>query len=205
MEAATIAREAGQAERRAEPRLGARRPGQRHVIRAAQLVCGGSVFDCVLLDTSPTGARVHLLAAAEVPETATLRLGGGEAWSVQRRWQRGAEIGFKVVGVQAERRADPRLDARWPQDGQVIRAAQLAFGGAVFECALLDTSRGGARVHLLAPAEVPETATLRLPGGDCWTVQRRWQTGEEVGFQLVEPGQGSATTTGRGVDAIRRD
>jgi hypothetical protein len=83
--------------------------------------------------------------------------------------------------------------------------AQVAFGGAVLDCALLDTSRGGARVHLLAPAEVPETATLTLPGGDCWTVQRRWQRGEEVGFKVVEAGQGNATATGRGVDAIRRD
>lgn len=66
----------------------------------------------------------------------------------------------------------------------MIRAAQLAFGGSVSDCALLDTSRGGARVHLLAPAEVPEIATLRL-GGESWTVQRRWQKGEEVGFKVV--------------------
>lgn len=84
-----------------------------------------------------------------------------------------------------ERRADPaELDARFPGQCQMIRAAQLAFGGSVRDCALLDTSRGGARVHLLAPAEVPEIATLRL-GGESWTVQRRWQKGEEVGFKVV--------------------
>jgi hypothetical protein len=204
MEVATVAREAGQGERRAEPRLDARWSGQRHVIRAAQIAFGGSVFDCVLLDTSPTGVRVHLLATAEAPEIATLRLGSGNAWTVQRRWQRGAEIGFKVVGIQGEQRAEPRLTAWWPDQGKMIRAAQIAFGGSVFDCVLLDTSRGGARAHLLAPAEAPELATLRLPGGDSWTVQRRWQRGEEVGFKVVEPGQESATTTGREMNAIRR-
>ena len=99
MEATTIAREAGQGERRAEPRLDARRPGQRHVIRAARLAFGGSAFDCVLLDTSHSGARVHILATAEAPEIATLRLSTGEAWTVQRRWQRGPEVAFKVVGA----------------------------------------------------------------------------------------------------------
>ena len=89
--------------------------------------------------------------------------------------------------ARTERRAAAAdgLDARWPGQVQMIRAAQLAFGGSVLDCALLDTSRGGARVHLLAPAEVPEIATLRLRCGASWTVQRRWQKGEEVGFKVV--------------------
>lgn len=86
---------------------------------------------------------------------------------------------------QAERRAETRLDARWPGQCQMIRAAQIVFGGSVWDCALLDTSRGGARVHLLAPADLPEIATLRLPGGECWTVQRRWTRGSEVGFKIL--------------------
>lgn len=85
----------------------------------------------------------------------------------------------------SERRANAALDARWPGQCQMIRAAQLAFDGSVLDCALLDTSRGGARVHLLAPAELPEIATLRLPGGESWTVQRRWQRGSEAGFKVV--------------------
>ena len=88
----------------------------------------------------------------------------------------------------AERRAEVvGLDARWPGQVQMIRAAQIAFGGSVLDCALLDTSRGGARVHLLAPAEVPEIVTLRADGAS-WTVQRRWQKGQEVGFKVVGNG-----------------
>ena len=91
--------------------------------------------------------------------------------------------------ARTERRAAADgLDARWPGQVQMIRAAQLAFGASVLDCALLDTSRGGARVHLLAPAEVPEIATLRLRCGNSWTVQRRWQRGSEVGFKVVGNG-----------------
>jgi hypothetical protein len=57
---------------------------------------------------------------------------------------------------QAERRVNARPDALWPGQCQMIRSAQIAFDGSVVDCALLDTARGGARVHLLAPAEVPE-------------------------------------------------
>jgi hypothetical protein len=82
------------------------------------------------------------------------------------------------------RHTDRGLEARWPGQCETIRAAQLAFGASVLDCALLDTARGGARVHLLAPAEVPEIVTLGL-GGECWTLQCRWQRGLEVGFKVV--------------------
>jgi hypothetical protein len=91
-------------------------------------------------------------------------------------------------GARVERRAEVvGLDARWPGQVQMIRAAQIAFGGSVLDCALLDTSRGGARVYLLAPAEVPEIVTLRADG-ESWTVQRRWQKGREAGFKVVGNG-----------------
>ena len=86
--------------------------------------------------------------------------------------------------ARTERRAHPRLDMRWPGQRQMIRAAQVAFGPSVVDCALLEISRGGARVHLLAPVEVPEIVTLRL-GGETWTMQRRWQKGPEVGFKVA--------------------
>ncbi len=68
---------------------------------------------------------------------------------------------------------------------RAIEAAQLAFGGSVLDCALLDASRGGARVFLLALAAVPEYAILRLRGGESWTVRRQWQQGAQVGFRVV--------------------
>jgi hypothetical protein len=52
-------------------------------------------------------------------------------------------------------------DTRWPGQRQMVRAAQLAFGASVLDCALLETWHGGARVYLFVPAEVPELVTLR--------------------------------------------
>jgi hypothetical protein len=97
MEATAIVREGGHAERRAGTGPDARFPGQRQMIRAAQVSFGASVLDCALLETSRGGARIHLLASTEVPEIVMLRM-GGESWTLQRRWQKGLEVGFKVVG-----------------------------------------------------------------------------------------------------------
>ncbi len=76
---------------------------------------------------------------------------------------------------------------------RTIEAARLAFGGSVLDCALLDASRGGAQVRLSEGAEVPEIATLRLAGGESWTVRRQWQRGVQVGFKVV--GTNSPPTT----------
>jgi len=103
-------------------------------------------------------------------------------------WLWGADVETETKTrkrARTERRAAPRLDARWPGQTQMIRAAQLAFGATILDCALLDTSRGGARVHLLVSMEVPEISTLRLRCGSSWTVQRRWRKGDEVGFKVV--------------------
>ena len=65
------------------------------------------------------------------------------------------------------------------------KPAQIAFGGSVLDCALLDASRGGAQVRLFEAAEVPEIATLRFAGGESRTVRRRWQRGLLVGFSVI--------------------
>ncbi len=96
------------------------------------------------------------------------------------------DVAAKVLDrSETERRADDGLDTRWPGQRQMIRAAQIAFSGMVLDCALLETSRGGARIHLLATAAIPDIATLRLGSSESWTVERRWQQGAEVGFKVV--------------------
>ena len=96
---------------------------------------------------------------------------------------RGADQGER----RAEARQDLRLDACWPGRSQVLRAGEVAFDGKVLPCALMETSRGGARVHLMDPAAVPEIAELRLRTGETWTVRRQWQQGAQVGFSVVGP------------------
>ena len=65
------------------------------------------------------------------------------------------------------------------------KPAQIAFGGSVLDCALLDASRGGAQVRLWDAVEVPEIATLRFAGGESRTVRRQWQRGLLVGFSVI--------------------
>ena len=88
-------------------------------------------------------------------------------------------------GSQTDRRAQPDPDPRSPGQRRMNRAAQIAFGGSVLDCALLETSRGGARIRLLAHAEVPETVTLQLHSGESWMVEQRWRTGLEIGFKVI--------------------
>ncbi len=77
----------------------ARRPGRCRMFKPAQIACGASVLDCVLLDASPNGAQVCLKALAQVPDVVTLRLPGCESRSVRRCWQDGPRIGFEVIGT----------------------------------------------------------------------------------------------------------
>jgi hypothetical protein len=95
-----------------------------------------------------------------------------------------------VMATRERSGTEARLDAtrpatRLPGQGRTIKPAQIAFGGSIVECALLDASRDGARVQLLAPAELPEVAILRLRSGESWTVRRQWQQGAQAGFRVV--------------------
>jgi hypothetical protein len=78
-----------------------------------------------------------------------------------------------------------RPDARRSERTRMMRAAQIAFGGSVVECALLDASPGGVRVFLKAPVDVPDLVALRLPGGESRPSRCRWQTGLIAGFEFV--------------------
>ena len=67
----------------------------------------------------------------------------------------------------------------------MFKLAQIAFGGAAYDCVLLKASPYGAHVCLREFVEVPVLVTLRLSGGACQPVRRRWQEGRRVGFETV--------------------
>lgn len=75
-----------------------RRFGRCRIFKPAQIGFDGTVVDCVLLDISPHGAQIHLKRPGLVPDIVTLRLPSGEDRTVRRCWQKGAHIGFEVVG-----------------------------------------------------------------------------------------------------------
>jgi hypothetical protein len=99
MDAEEMVLDGSQTDRRAQPGPDPRSLAQRRMDRAAQIAFGISVLDCALLETSRSGASIQLLAHAEVPKTVTLRLRSGESWTVEQRWRKGLQIGFKVTGI----------------------------------------------------------------------------------------------------------
>ena len=78
------------------------RPRRRHdrsrLFRPAHLVAGEAVVDCVLVDVSPDGAQVCLVAWAELPERVTLLLPNAGVRHLRRRWQQGSFVGFEALG-----------------------------------------------------------------------------------------------------------
>ena len=74
-----------------------RRTARSRMIKAAQVVSGGSSLDCVVFDLSATGARLCCQTSAEIPDLVILRLPDGTLRPARRRWQRGAEGGFEFL------------------------------------------------------------------------------------------------------------
>lgn len=74
------------------------RPGPPTEVRIFLPLRNDAVLDCVLVDISPDGAQVCLVAWAELPEHVTLLLPNAGSRPMRRRWQQGSFIGFQAVG-----------------------------------------------------------------------------------------------------------
>ena len=67
------------------------------MIKAAQVVLGGSLLDCTVFDLSAAGARLYCETKAEIPDVVILRLPDGTSRVAHRRWQQGSESGFEFL------------------------------------------------------------------------------------------------------------
>ena len=81
-----------------------RRDSRSSVLKRAKITFGNpdqthSVIDCVLMNVSPTGARVRTAVATNVPEWVTLVFPDGVSTRARRRWTQGAEIGFEMAAT----------------------------------------------------------------------------------------------------------
>jgi hypothetical protein len=76
-------------------------------------------------------------------------------------------------------------DSRRYARSLMFKPAQIAFGGSVHDCVLLNASPFGAHACLRVLVEVPDLVTLRLPAGACQPMRRRWQEGRRVGLEVV--------------------
>ncbi len=98
MDTMTTTREGGPSRERGDAGWRPRRHARCGMFKPAHVVLEDAVLDCVLLDLSPGGAQVYLIARAELPDRVTLWLPGGESRPVLRRWQRGSHVGFEAAG-----------------------------------------------------------------------------------------------------------
>jgi hypothetical protein len=76
-----------------------RRVPRTRVIKSARIISAEKVLDCVVLDLSATGARIHLTAEWDVPETVLLRLPDGAVRAARRCWQQDMDAGFEYIEV----------------------------------------------------------------------------------------------------------
>lgn len=77
---------------------GRREAVRQGVLKAAKLVTGNSVVDCLVLNISASGVRVQLSAMMVLPERMTLCFRGGAAFACERRWARALEVGLEFTG-----------------------------------------------------------------------------------------------------------
>lgn len=72
----------------------------------------------------------------------------------------------------------------------MIRTARIRAAGTEFECAMLDLSASGARLLIPSSVGLADIFLWRLllqpPGQGYRHAVKRWQIGEEVGFEFVE-------------------
>lgn len=158
------------ADPRIETEQDRRRCGRTRVIKRAQIVFGASVLDCTVLDLSAAGARAGLAAAAMVPGLVTVRFHDGVSRPAQRRWARGAEVGFEFAGagpVAADggRRRQAEAVSRALDDADPAEAMRLLRAAGFLGDEEL---RRAAEAAELAHARL--AAALRAHGGGIWTL-----------------------------------
>jgi len=104
-----------------------RRDHRKSVIQAGKVVFGNAVFDCLVLDIAPTGARVRFSIPVAIPETVVLRMREGTSYPAARRWSRGTEVGLEFTGP-------PIVESDEIRGRQATVALELLRGGDLARC-----------------------------------------------------------------------
>jgi hypothetical protein len=146
---------------------GRREQAREGVLKAAKLLYGNTVVDCVVLDISERGARIRTSAMMALPKEVALCFRSGAAFRAELRWARAQEAGLEFTGPAA-------LSARKAADAAGFRQGLQASGFArVIEA--LGTARhfddpGLAHVAAAAKAAVQalDETLARLARDDGW-------------------------------------
>ena len=104
-----------------------RRDARSSVLKRAKITFGNpdqthAVIDCVLMNVSPSGARVRTAVATSVPEWVTLMFPDGASSRARRCWTQGNEIGFEMAASDESSLLDAMIAGLTPDQRRALIA-----------------------------------------------------------------------------------
>ena len=91
--------------------LDRRHAARERMLQRAQIVVEDRVFDCVLLDLTPGGARVETMLPLNLPDRFAIRFADGRQALCERRWRVGQRMGLMFLRASARSRLPDRATA----------------------------------------------------------------------------------------------
>jgi len=89
-------------------------------------------------------------------------------------------------GAGTEQGMSPSERRRHPRVGVMLMAALRSANG-MFDCIVLDISRGGAKLTLGEPHAIGNAVSLVLGGFGTFRAQPVWQRGDVMGIRFLDP------------------
>jgi hypothetical protein len=133
-----------------------RRSARHSVVKRANIIAGEQVYDCVVLDSSPLGARVSTGSFVPLPAQVELRFPSGASLQASIRWSRGAELGLEFASEGASPR-DQAAELAWSAYGQLrdgrldaamrVLRAENFFDDAALRAAAVEAEEAYARLE----------------------------------------------------------
>ena len=169
----------------------------RRAVRRRTLKEGTIVFDdgqhtmqCKILDTSETGARLHVPDVMFMPEQFLFKIRCGAIRNCQVIWKDGPTVGVQFTGGEGTGMAD---GSQTNENRRAVRRPTVKEGMIVFnhghctmQCKILDTSETGARLHVPEVLFMPEQFLLKIPDGAMRNCEVIWKKGPTVGVQFTD-------------------
>lgn len=136
------------------------------LLRTAKLVTPEAEYPCIVRDVSASGARLRLFHPLPPQDTLMIELATGERIPVECRWNRDGQFGFRFFEEIDVRRfiEETSPHPRRPLRLRMTFAAQGKAQGEVFELAVRDLSRQGARIETLHPLAIGQKLRVAAPG-----------------------------------------
>lgn len=74
-----------------------------------------------------------------------------------------------------------------PRFSLLIRSAKLVYSSGEYICIVRDVSASGVRLRLFHGLPPEPQVTLELATGECFAIERVWESDDHAGFRFVDP------------------